>query len=171
MWWGHRGYSLRLRLNCFCFALPVANSCCKLCIVLSRYLDTSRPTFAAKFCWQPSPISITLSAHCTTATVRPHVRLHCWWVKRGRSPHYALLPAFNPLSHPQPTFYPYPYATEVLAYVYIRTTSHHSINSTQNGLFNALEDGYVPWIFVLGQWFNHYECGRLSWLGQLYGAL
>jgi len=28
-----------------------------------------------------------------------------------------------------------------------------------------------PWIFVLGQRFDHYECGRLSWLGQLYGAL
>jgi len=25
--------------------------------------------------------------------------------------------------------------------------------------------------FVLGQRFDHYECGRLSWLGQLYGAL
>jgi len=29
----------------------------------------------------------------------------------------------------------------------------------------------LPWIFVLGQRFDHYECGRLSWLGQLYGAL
>jgi len=25
--------------------------------------------------------------------------------------------------------------------------------------------------FVLGQRFDYYECGRLSWLGQLYGAL
>jgi len=29
----------------------------------------------------------------------------------------------------------------------------------------------LPWICVLGQRFDHYECGRLSWLGQLYGAL
>jgi len=29
----------------------------------------------------------------------------------------------------------------------------------------------LPWIFVLGQRFDHYECGRLSWLGQLYGGL
>jgi len=30
---------------------------------------------------------------------------------------------------------------------------------------------FYLWIFVLGQRFDHYECGRLSWLGQLYGAL
>jgi len=29
----------------------------------------------------------------------------------------------------------------------------------------------LHWIFVLGQRFDHYECSRLSWLGQLYGAL
>jgi len=29
----------------------------------------------------------------------------------------------------------------------------------------------LPWICVLGQRFDHYEYGRLSWLGQLYGAL
>jgi len=29
----------------------------------------------------------------------------------------------------------------------------------------------LHWIFVLGQRFDHYECGKLSWLGQLYGAL
>jgi len=31
--------------------------------------------------------------------------------------------------------------------------------------------GHIVASVDLGQQFDHYECGRLSWLGQLYGAL
>jgi len=47
---------------------------------------------------------------------------------------------------------------------YINVTDTHTLHFWTSTLA-------LPWICVLGQRFDHYECGRLSWLGQLYGAL
>jgi len=51
------------------------------------------------------------------------------------------------------------------------STRSSQIVDAEAGLHFRTSTLALPWIFVLGQRFDHYECGRLGWLGQLYGAL